>query len=142
VSYLALGDLYTAVRNFGSAEKNYQAAYQLMPTNPLIISGAANAALESHNLNLAQQWLQRANAKMNTNAQVQRERERYLFFKGDYAESAKLGESVLTKLPSDREGVVYLAYDLYYLGRFDEALALVNKYEPILKNDKDLPLIA
>ena len=142
VSYLALGDLYTAERNFGSAEKNYQSAYQLMPTNPLIISGAANAALESHNLNLAQQWLQRANAKMNTNAQVQRERERYLFFKGDYAESAKLGESVLTKLPSDREGVVYLAYDLYYFGRYDEALALVTKYEPILKNDKDLPLIA
>src|SRR5206468_6072407 len=42
----------------------------------------------------------------------------------------------------DREGVVYLAYDLYYLGRYDEALALVNKYEPILANDKDLPLIA
>src|SRR5581483_10036588 len=141
-SYLALGDLYTAERNFGAAEKNYQTAYRFMPTNPLIVSGAANAALESHNLNLAQQWLQRANAKMNSNPQVQRERERYLFFKGDYAESAKLGESVLSKLPNDREGVVYLAYDLYYLGRYDEALSLVTKYEPILKNDKDLPLIA
>jgi tetratricopeptide (TPR) repeat protein len=141
-SYLALGDLYTAERNFSSAEKNYDTAHQLMPTNPLIVSGAANAALESHNLNLAQHWLDRANAKMNTNPQVQRERERYLFFRQDYAESAKLGENVLAKLPNDRQGVVYLAYDLYYLGRLDEALALVAKYEPILKNDKDLPLIA
>jgi tetratricopeptide (TPR) repeat protein len=142
VSYLALGDLYSAERNFSAAQRNYEAAFQRMPTNPLIVSGATNAALESHNLNLAQRWLDRANAKMNTNPQVQRERERYLFFKGDYAESAKLGQNVLTKLPNDREGVVYLAYDLYYLGRYDEALALVTKYEPILKNDKDLPLIA
>ena len=37
--------------------------------------------------------------------------------------------------------MVYLAYDLYYR-RLDEALVLVTKYEPILKNDKDLPLIA
>lgn len=140
--YLALGDLYAAERNFPAAEKNYQAAYQLMPVNALIVSGAANAALESHNLDLAQHWLQRANAKMNTNPQVQRERERYLTFKGEYAESAKLGYSVIAKLPNDREGVVYLAYDLYYLGHYDEALALVTKYEPILKNDKDLALIA
>lgn len=141
-AYLALGDLYTAERNFAAAEKQYQSAYQLMPTNALIVAGAANAALESHNLNLAQHWLERANAKMNTSPPLQRERERYLFFKGDYAQSAKLGESVISKLPNDREGVVYLAYDLYNLGRFDEALALVKKYEPVLKNDKDLPLIA
>lgn len=141
-SYLALGDLYTAERNFSAADKEYETAYRLMPTNALIVSGAANAALESHNLNLAQHWLERANAKMNTNPQLERERERYLFFKGDYAQSAKLGENVLTKLPNDREGVVYLAYDLYNLGRYDEALSLVNRYEPILKNDKDLPLIA
>ncbi|HKU27434.1 MAG TPA: tetratricopeptide repeat protein, partial [Candidatus Sulfotelmatobacter sp.] len=142
VSYLAIGDLYSAERNFSAAEKNYEAAFQRMPTNPLIVSGATNAALESHNLNLAQHWLDRADAKMNTNPQVQRERERYLFFRGNYAESAKLGQNVLTKLPNDREGVVYLAYDLYYLGRYDEALSLVTRYEPILKNDKDLPLIA
>ena len=73
---------------------------------------------------------------------MKRERERYLTFKGDYAESAKLGYEVIEKLPNDREGVVYLAYDLYYLGRYDDALALVTKYEPILANDKDLPLIA
>ena len=140
--YLALGDLYTAERNFKAAEMNYESAYQKMPTNALAVAGGANAAIESHNLDLAQQWLQRANAKMNTVPQVQRERERYLTFKKDYSESAKLGYSVLEKLPNDREGVDYLAYDLYYLGRYDEALALVLKYENKLGNDKDLPLIA
>ena len=113
-----------------------------MPDNALVVAGGANAALESHNLDLAQRWLQRATAKLNANPQVKRERERYLTFKGDYEESAKLGYEVIEKLPKDREGVVYLAYDLYYLGRYDEAMALVTKYEPILANDKDLPLIA
>ncbi len=140
--YLALGDLYTAERNFPSAEANYESAYQRMPTNALVVAGAANAALESHNIELAQRWLQRANERMNSSPQVQRERERFLTFKGEYAESAKLGYNVIAKLPNDREGAVYLAYDLYYLGRYDEALALVNKYEPVLPNDKDLPLIA
>jgi tetratricopeptide (TPR) repeat protein len=140
--YLALGDLYTAERKFQPAETNYESAYQRMPDNALVIAGGANAALEAHNIDLAQHWLERASAKANTSAQVKRERERYLTFKGDYAESAKLGYEVIDKLPNDREGVVYLAYDLYYLGRLDEALALVTKYEPILPKDKDLPLIA
>lgn len=140
--YLALGDLDTAERNFHNAEANYEDAYQRMPTNALIIAGAANAGLESHNLDLVQRWLERANDKMNLSPQVQRERERYLMFKGEYADSAKLGYNVIAKLPNDREGVVYLAYDLYYLGRYDEALALVKKYETILPKDKDLPLIA
>ena len=113
-----------------------------MPSNPLIVAGGANAALESHNMDLAQRWLERANEKMSANVQVQRERERYLTFRGQYAESAQLGQSVIAKLPNDREGVDYLAYDLYYLGRYDEALALAKKYEPTLPNDKDLPLIA
>ncbi len=95
-----------------------------MPDNALVIAGGANAALEAHNINLAQRWLDRASAKANTSPQVKRERERYLTFKGEYAESAKLGYEVIAKLPNDREGVVYLAYDLYYLGRYDEALAL------------------
>jgi len=140
--YLALGDLYTAERNFRSAEANYKDAYQRMPTNALIIAGGANAAIEAHNLDLAEQWLKRANDRMNENPQVQREYERYLTFKGNYAEAATLGHNVIAKLPNDREGVVYLAYDLYYLGRYDEALGLVQKYEPILPKDKDLPLIA
>ncbi|MCU1300796.1 MAG: Tetratricopeptide repeat protein [Candidatus Sulfotelmatobacter sp.] len=140
--YLALGDLYTAERDFKAAEANYENAYQRVPTNPLIISGGANAALESHNSELAKRWLDRAKDKMNDSPQVMRERERYLTLKGDYAESEKLGFAVLEKLPRDREGVVYLAYDLYYLGRYEEALALATKYEPIIPNDKDLALIA
>jgi len=140
--YLALGDLYTAERNFHSAESNYENAYQHMPTNPLIVAGGANAALEAHNSDLAKRWLDRAKGKMNISPQVERERERYLTLKGNYAESAKLGYAVLEKLPHDREGVVYLAYDLYYLGKYDDALTLVTKYEPILPKDKDLALIA
>ena len=140
--YLALGDLYTAERNFKPAEANYESAYQRMPTNALIVAGATNAALESRNPDLAKRWLDRAKGKMNDNPQLSRERERYLTLKGDYAESAKLGFYVLEKLPHDREGVDYLAYDLYYLGRYDEALALVTKYESIIPNDKDLALIA
>ncbi len=142
VPYMALGDLYTAERKYPAADANYENAYQRMPENALVIAGGANAALEAHRIDLAQHWLERASAKANTSAQVKRERERYLTFKGDYAESAKLGFEVIEKLPNDREGIVYLAYDLYYLGRYDEALALVTKYEPILVKDKDLPLIA
>lgn len=140
--YLALGDLYTAQRNFRSAEASYENAYQRMSDNALVVAGGANAALEAHNLNLAQRWLQRATEKVNASPQVKRERERYLTFKGDYEESSKLGYEVIDKLPKDREGVVYLAYDLYYLGRYNDALSLVTKYESILPHDKDLPLIA
>ncbi len=140
--YLALGDLYTAERNFHAAETNYENAFQHMPTNPLIVAGGANAALESHNFDLTKRWLDRATGKMNDSPQVSRERERYLTLKGEYAEAAKLGYAVLEKLPHDREGVVYLAYDLFYLGRYEDALALVTKYEPILPDDKDLALIA
>ena len=140
--YLALGDLYTAERKFQPAQTNYENAYQRMPTNALIVAGGANAAIESHNMNLAQHWLERSNARMDTVPQLQRERERYLYFKGKFVESAKLGYEVLAKLPNDREGVDYLAYDLYYLGHYDEALALVTKYEPVLTKDKDIPLIA
>jgi tetratricopeptide (TPR) repeat protein len=139
--YLALGDLYTAGQNYHAAETNYEEAYRRMPSNAMIIAGGANAALEAHNPELAKHWLDRATGKMNDSAQVNRERERYLTLKGDYSESAKLGYKVLETLPHDREGVVYLAYDLYYLNRYDEALALITKYEPILPDDKDLPLV-
>jgi tetratricopeptide (TPR) repeat protein len=140
--YLALADLYTAERNFRSAEANYENAYQRMKDNALIIAGGANAAIEAHNLTLADRWLQRSNESMNASPQVERERERYLTFKGEYAEAAKLGADVVAKLPTDREGIVYLAYDLYYLGRYDDALALTQKYETVLPKDKDLPFIA
>lgn len=140
--YLALGDLYTNQREFAAAQKNYESAYKAMPTNSLVVAGGTNAALEAHDDEVAKQWLDRATGKMNASPQVERERERYLTLKGDYAESAKLGYEVLEKLPKDREGVDYLVYDLYYLGRYDDAMALVNKYEPILTQDKDLPLVA
>ncbi len=140
--YLALGDLYTAQRNFPEAQKNYETAYQRNQNNALVIAGGVNSALEAHNSDLAKSWLDRAKGKMNDNPQLNREHERYLTLKGDYEESAKLGEVVIQKLPNDREAVVYLAYDLYYLGRFDEVSALVNKYDPIIRNDRDLPLIA
>lgn len=140
--YLALGDLYTAERNFRAAQSNYENAYQRMPSNALVLAGGANAALEAHNIDLAQRWLDRSTEKTSSNPQLMRERERFLFFKQRYEESSKLGFQVIQKLPNDRQGVVYLAYDLYYLQRYDEALALANKYEPILHNDKDLPLIA
>ena len=74
--YLALGDLYTAQGNLKSAEANYENAFQRMPSNALIIAGGANAAMEAHDLNLAQRWLQRANGKANSSPQVQRELER------------------------------------------------------------------
>ena len=140
--YLAMGDLYTAGQNYRAAEANYEDAYRRMPGNAMIIAGGANAALESHNPDLAKHWLDRAEGKLNDSPQVSRERERYLTLKGDYAEAAKLGYKVLEKLPHDREGAVYLAYDLYYLNRYEEALALIAKYEPILPDDKDLPLVA
>jgi tetratricopeptide (TPR) repeat protein len=140
-SYLALGDLYGAERKFKEAETNYQLAYQRMPANPLIVAGGANIAIESHNNELAARWFDRAKGKMNDNPQVERERERYLTLKGDYADAAPLGFKVLQKLPHDREGVDYLAYDLYYLGRLPEALALAQKYDAELPTDKDLPLI-
>ncbi|HVI07034.1 MAG TPA: tetratricopeptide repeat protein [Candidatus Binatia bacterium] len=139
--YLALGDLYTSSRDFKAAEANYEDAYQRMPANPSVISGAANAALEAHNMDLAARWLDRARGKANDSPQVNRERERYLTLKGDYEASAKLGYSVLDKLPKDREGVVYLAYDVYYLGRYDEVAALLKKYDQIFSDDKDIALI-
>jgi len=106
---LALGDLYTAAQDFPAAEKNYEDAYQRMPSNAMIIAGGTNAALEAHNPDLAKRWLDRAQGKLNDSPQVSRERERYLTLKGDYADAAKLGEYVIAKLPHDREGAVYLA---------------------------------
>ena len=139
--HLALGDLATAERDFNAAQTQYQSAFRLMPGSPLIVAGGANAALESHNLDLAQQWLDRAHGTMNDNAQVMRERERYLTWKGQYQEAADLGAKVLAQLPSDTEGAVYRAYDLYYLGDYQEALDLSTKYEKILRNNRDLALI-
>jgi tetratricopeptide (TPR) repeat protein len=144
VPYLALGDLYTSTRDFARAQANYEKAYELAPNNPLVVAGGTNSALEAHELPIAKRWLDRAdaNARLNQNPQVMRERERYLTWTGRYEESAALGYKVLEKLPRDAEAPVYLAYDLLFLNKYDDALAIVQKYKPILPKDKDLRLIA
>src|ERR1044071_35534 len=101
----------------------------------------SNAALESHNLELAKTWLDRANDTMNNSTDVMRERQRYLTWKGQYAPAAELGFKVLARLPRDREAPIYLAYDLYYLRRYQEALDLAKKYDPILPKNRALALI-
>lgn len=140
--FLALGDLYSANHKFSEAEESYQQAFKRSPENPLIISGAMNAALEGHHPAQAKQWLARASDDMRRNPQVMREHERYLTITGNYAESAQLGYQVVQKLPKDREGIDYLAYDLLFLKRLDEAMKVVDQYEPVLPDDRDLPLIA
>ena len=142
VSYLALGDLYTSEKLFPRAQANYERAYSLAPKRPLVIARGANAALEGHDLALTKSWLDRAEGDMNGDAQVMRERERYLTLTGHYRESADLGYKVLEKLPKDPEAPVYLGYDLMFLGQYEEALVLFEQYEPILPADKDLWLIA
>jgi tetratricopeptide (TPR) repeat protein len=142
VPYLALGDLYSANREFPQAQLNYEKAFALAPSYPLVVSGAMNAALEAHQLPLAKQWLDRSSETMRDNPQVMRENERYLTMTGDFSASADLGYRVLEKLPGDREAVDYLAYDLVFLKRYDEAGTIVNRYRESLPKDRDLPLIA
>jgi tetratricopeptide (TPR) repeat protein len=142
VPYLALGDLYSATRQFPEAQQSYEQAFPKAPNNPLIVSGAMNAALEAHHPEQAKEWLARASEKVRTDPQVMREHERYLTMTGNYAESADLGYQVIQKLPKDREAIDYLAYDLLFLKRLDEAMKIVERYQPILKDDRDLPLIA
>jgi tetratricopeptide (TPR) repeat protein len=140
--HLAIGDLLSSQGQYRTAEIQYQAAFRLKPDDAMIVAGGARAALEAHNLDLAKQWLDRAKGEMNNNAALMRERQRYLTWKGQYAEAADLGARVLRKLPNDTEGAVYRAYDLYYLDRYQEALQLATEYDSILSNNRDLALIA
>jgi tetratricopeptide (TPR) repeat protein len=142
VPYLALGDLYSSTRNFSEAQESYEQAFRRSPTNPLIVSGAMNAALEAHHTAQAKAWLTRASEGVRQDPQVMRERERYLTMTGNYAESADLGFQVIEKLPKDREAVDYLAYDLLFLKRPDEAMRIVDRFQAVLEHDRDLPLIA
>jgi tetratricopeptide (TPR) repeat protein len=146
VAYFALGDLYTAGQKYDRAQANYEKAHQLAPTNALVVADAINSALEApgHQLPLAKTWVDRAaaNSAINDNPQVMRERERYLTFTKNYQEAADLGYKVIEKLPNDPEAPDYLAYDLLFLNRFDDAYKIVQRFRASRPNDKDLPLVA
>lgn len=142
VPYLAMGDMYTALRQFEKAESNYQKAFKLAPNNSLVVANAANNAIEGRKLELAGEWLARATGTMKNDPRVMLENERYLFHKGSYAESARLGQQVVQKMPNNRDAAVYLAYDYYNLGRYDDTLALVSRYETILPKEPNFPLLA
>jgi len=142
VAYLALGDLYTERRQFDRAQQSYNKAHQLAPTNPLVVAGGINSALEAHQFQTAKNWIDNSSVAVLQNPQVMREHERYLTMTGRYAESAELGYKVIQKLPRDPEAPVYLAYDLLFLNRYKEAMDIVNRFKPVLPKDKDLRLIA
>jgi tetratricopeptide (TPR) repeat protein len=142
VPYLALGDLYTARREFKQAQAAYEKGYALAPRNALIVAGGMNAAVESHDLNIGATWLSRTTSDMLEEPQVLREKERYLSFKGDYQQSADVGQQAMKALPQDRDVVVYFGYDLLHLNRYDELLALTQKYEDVLPKEPDIPLLA
>jgi tetratricopeptide (TPR) repeat protein len=142
VPYLALGDLYTARREFKKAEDAYSKGYALDPRKALILAGGMNAAIEAHNLTLAGTWLSRVTNDMKLEPQLLREKERYLNLKGKYQESAEVGVEAIQVLPQDRDVVVYLGYDLLHLEKYDELLKLTSKYLNIFQKEPDIPLLA
>jgi tetratricopeptide (TPR) repeat protein len=142
IPYAALGDMYTARRDFAKAETNYSKAYRLAPKNAQIVAGGMNAAIEAHKLDLAGVWQSRATEAMQQEPQVLREEERYFSFKGDYKQSAEIGEKALKMLPKDRDVIIYLGYDLLNLQRYDELLKLTAEYSDVLVKEPDLPLFA
>jgi tetratricopeptide (TPR) repeat protein len=48
---------------------------------------------------------------------------------------------VLEEIPNDRNASVYLAYDLYNLGRYDEVLRVAHQYEMALPKEPNFPLL-
>jgi tetratricopeptide (TPR) repeat protein len=142
VPYMALGDLYTAMKEYPKAQESYEKAHKLAPTNSQIVASGSNAAIEAGKVDLAGEWIARATGVMKNDPRVIRETERYLFLKGRYAESARMGEVAIVKLPHDRDAAVYLGYDYYNLGRYDEVLALVSRYEGVLPKEANFPLLA
>jgi tetratricopeptide (TPR) repeat protein len=141
IPYLALGDLYTARRDFPKAEDAYSKGYDLAPRKPLILAGGMNAAIEAHDLTLAATWLSRVTSDMEQEPQILREKERYLSFKGDYQQSFEVGSAAIKVLPRDRDVVVYLGYDLLHLEKYDELLALTSEYRDIFPKEPDIPLL-
>ena len=141
IPYLALGDLYTARRDFTKAEDSYSKGYALAPRKPLILAGGMNAAIEAHDLDRAATWLSRVTNDMDREPQILREKERYLSFKGDYQGSADIGHEAIKVLPRDRDVVVYLGYDLLHLEKYDELLSLTSEYLNIFPKEPDIPLL-
>jgi tetratricopeptide (TPR) repeat protein len=142
VPYLALGDLDTARRKFTSAQNAYSKAYALQPDDAVIVAGGMNAGIEAHDLPVTGKWFKRITPSMQSVPKVLREKERYLTFEGDYAQSAEIGRQALAVLPHDRDVIVYLGYDLLNLGRYNDLLQLTSTYWNILPNEPDIPLLA
>jgi tetratricopeptide (TPR) repeat protein len=142
IPYLALGDLYTARREFAKAQASYSKGYQVAPKNALIVAGGMNAAIEAHNFPLAGDWLNRVTGGMDSQPQILREKERYLSFQGRYSESAAAGRVAIQALPHDRDVVVYLGYDLLHLQQYDDLLKLTAQYMDVLPQEPDIPLLA
>ncbi len=142
VPYIALGDLYTDQRRYKKAETYYEKAYRRAPKNALIVADAMNAAIEEHDFPLAGSWLNRVTPEMVANPQILAQKERYFRFQGNYRESAANGEKAIQALPRNRDVVVYLGYDLLNLQEYDKLLALTKKYDSILPNEPDIPLLA
>jgi tetratricopeptide (TPR) repeat protein len=141
IPYLALGDLYTARREFTKAQASYSKGYEIAPRNALIVAGGMNAAIEAHNLTLAGDWSKRVTGEMQSEPQILRERERYLSFEGKYTESAEIGRKAMKVLPKDRDVAVYLGYDLLHLDDYDELLSLTTSYLNVLPKEADIPLL-
>jgi tetratricopeptide (TPR) repeat protein len=106
IAYLALGDLFTARREFTKAQASYSKGYELDPQDALLVAGGINAGIEAHNLPLAGQWLSRVTESMNDDPKVLRETERYLRLTGKYQESEDVAQKAIKALPDDREVVV------------------------------------
>lgn len=142
VPYLALGDIYTAQHAYTKAQTAYSRAYELDPGKALITAGGMNAAIEAHQLKVADSWMKRVTLAMQTEPQILREQERYLSFTGQYDASAEVGRKALVELPHDRDVVVYLGYDLLHLEQYGELLALTEKYSALFPKEPDIPLLA
>ena len=142
VPWLALGDLYASRHDYTKADNYYRKAYDLSPRNASIVAGGMNAGIEAHKLEVAGEWMKRASPAMQNNARLLREEERYFSFKGNYQESARVGEKAIGLLPKDRDVVVYLGYDYLHLDRYQDLRQLTQKYSPILAKEPDLPLLA
>ena len=141
VPYLALGDLYTAKRQFKPAQASYAKAIELAPKNALVVAGGMNAAIEAHDFPLARRWLGRSTPEMTQEPLFLREEERYLTFTGDYAKSEEVAQQAIKVLPHDRDVVVYLGYDLLHEEKWNELQALMQRYENTLPKEPDIPLL-